>query len=268
MAPRQNEGVRAASGAYRLMFGLLGTMADLTARGHHTLNGRLFDCGSYLRLYRELITRELSGSGYILHLGSGDGISLGRTKEISSPDSRFVCVDIDSQSIEKNPARLRVMADAAALPFKDGFFQALCSEHLLEHLASPLGVFRESRRVLRDGGHFIFAAPHGWSYIALAARVVPLKLREGFVSFASGIHGGRRHFPTYYRANSPFAIRRLAHKSGFVVERVEGFVGEPRYTLALPVVHLIAIAWHKILEVFGLQRVVGLTLVGSLVKRK
>jgi SAM-dependent methyltransferase len=177
-------------------------------------------------------------------------------------------LDVDLQGLMQNPARLKVVADAAALPFKDSAFRTVCSEHLLEHLSNPADVFRESRRVLRDSGHFIFAAPNGWSYIALLARTVPLRFRAALVLFAAHGMDEHKHFPTYYRANSVFSVRRLARRSGLTVERLEGFVGEPCYTLSLPVVHLIAIVWHKMLEVFCLQRVIGITLVGSLGKKR
>jgi len=221
----------------------------------------------YLNRYQELITSALEPDGYILHLGSGDGILLNRLLKLSLHRSRFVSVDVDWKGIVRNPGRLRVVADAAMLPFKDGCFTAVCSEHLLEHLPKPLEVFRDSRRVLRDEGQFIFAAPNGWSYIALLARMVPLQFRAALASFGEDGRGYGRHFPTYYRANSVFSIRRLAKLSGLNVGSLEGFVGEPCYTLALPVVHLIMIALHKMLEIFRLHRVAGITLVGLLVKQ-
>lgn len=261
---------KVASQCFGSMKGRLDMLMKLIVRGHHALNVHLFDCGAYLRCYRELVDDALRRPGYVLHLGSGDAATLNRAQELSHPESTFICLDLDLQALRANPARLKVVADAAALPFKSGTIGAICSEHLLEHLSDPQGVFRESQRVLREGGRFIFAAPNGWSYIALVARIVPLRFRETLVQFAT--HGTNRHqhqhFPTYYRANSVVAVQRLALRSGLSVERLEGFVGEPRYTLALPVLHVLAIAWHKLLELCSLQRVLGITLVGSLERRE
>ena len=243
-------------------------LMKLIVRGHHALNVRLFDCGAYLRRYRELVDNALRGPGYVLHLGSGDAVTLSRAHELSHPESTFICVDLDLQALRANPARMKVVADAAALPFKSGSIGAICSEHLLEHLSDPQGVFRESQRVLRAGGRFIFAAPNGWSYIALVTRMVPLRFRATLVQFATHGTSRHQHFPTYYRANSAVAVQRLARRSGLSVERLEGFVGEPCYTLSLPLIHILAIAWHKLLELCGLRRVLGITLVGSLEKRE
>ena len=61
--------------------------------------------------------------------------------------------------MRENPARFRVIGDAA-LPFRDDTFGTVCSEHFFEHLPKPLEVFLEATRVLRNEGHFVFAAPH------------------------------------------------------------------------------------------------------------
>lgn len=44
------------------------------------------------------------------------------------------------------------LASAAALPFEDGSFDALWSQHLIMNIADKPALFREMRRVLRPGG--------------------------------------------------------------------------------------------------------------------
>src|ERR1044071_4250924 len=48
-----------------------------------------------------------------------------------------------------------------ALPFETNFFDAVMSWHSLEHHYSPKATMREVARVLRPGGHGIFAVPSG-----------------------------------------------------------------------------------------------------------
>jgi len=45
------------------------------------------------------------------------------------------------------------------LPFLDGYFDTVIMLEVLEHVASPLNCIQEIRRVLRDGGSFIFSHP-------------------------------------------------------------------------------------------------------------
>ncbi|THA26948.1 class I SAM-dependent methyltransferase [Streptomyces sp. RKND-216] len=54
-----------------------------------------------------------------------------------------------------------VEADAAALPFADGSFDLACSAYgALPFTAEPVRVLRETRRVLRPGGRFVFSVTH------------------------------------------------------------------------------------------------------------
>ena len=52
-----------------------------------------------------------------------------------------------------------IVADAAALPFKDNSIPAIVSESVLEHVADPLIVVAEMVRVLKPGGYIYVSAP-------------------------------------------------------------------------------------------------------------
>lgn len=56
-----------------------------------------------------------------------------------------------------------IVADAGALPFRDGVFDVVCSFNTFEHLPDPAGAAREIERVLRPGGrlflHTAFLQP-------------------------------------------------------------------------------------------------------------
>ena len=53
----------------------------------------------------------------------------------------------------------KVLADATAIPFSDGYFGAVAALYMLYHLPEPRDVLAESRRVLRTGGMFVACAP-------------------------------------------------------------------------------------------------------------
>jgi len=69
----------------------------------------------------------------------------------------YVGVDITTYS-----AKIDVVCDGAALPFRDGVFDQVWSIHVVEHMNNPHGFFQESRRVLREGGLVIAQSGLGW----------------------------------------------------------------------------------------------------------
>ncbi|MBU1349028.1 methyltransferase domain-containing protein [Patescibacteria group bacterium] len=54
---------------------------------------------------------------------------------------------------------VHVLADASALPFADGTFDAVCSDQVFEHVPNPLAVAKEVLRVTKPGGLIYTAAP-------------------------------------------------------------------------------------------------------------
>ncbi|GAA1660832.1 methyltransferase domain-containing protein [Catellatospora bangladeshensis] len=83
----------------------------------------------------------------LLDLGCGPGsITLGLAAAVAP--GQTVGVDLHPQPV----TGIRVVAaDAARLPFPDGAFDAIHAGALLQHVADPLAVLREARRVARPG---------------------------------------------------------------------------------------------------------------------
>jgi len=91
--------------------------------------------------------------------GSGDFIStLLRTLK---DHETFVGVDWSKQGLQKAAKKFRgrpvqlLQMDAENLAFEASTFDTVCIAYSLHHLAKPVVVLAEMKRVLRPGGHFI-----------------------------------------------------------------------------------------------------------------
>jgi predicted SAM-dependent methyltransferase len=202
----------------------------------------------YVHRFRQS-ARNLSWDGaLVLHLGSGP-VDLGPVLEAGGKRMALINLDLSLRDLQKNPGSRKVCADAGKLPFSEDRFDAICSEHVFEHFAMPERVLAECFRVLKPGGSLVVSGPNGRSCIALAARVTSLDFHDRVRHLNyDGNDEPAEGFHTFYRFSTPRTIRRLARQSGFEVTSVEKFVGEPCYTTFLPVLHLLFIVFHLVLE--------------------
>ena len=102
-------------------------------------------------------------TGLVLDVGAGNGA----IELALSADDRFRVISVESLWNE-TARRLRVrrvIADATALPFRRGAFDAVLSLETIEHLVRAPDAGVETCRVLRDGGIILLTTPPKWRYI-------------------------------------------------------------------------------------------------------
>lgn len=142
-----------------------------------------------------------------LELGCGSGVFLERA---ATSRARIVAIDLSLEMLAQVREKLSkttsdrprlLCADAQRLPFRDESFDVVFGSSVLHHLDLPTAL-REVHRVLRRGGHIVFAEPNMLNpHIALVFRVFPRAW--------SGLSADEQAF-------SRFHIRRLATDVGFV----------------------------------------------------
>ena len=110
--------------------------------------------------YAEDLARRLSGlkEGCVLEIAAGTGIVTSRLIQTLPPPVNLVATDLNQGMLDvaavKDPAS-RVswqQADAQALPFPDGSFDAVVCQFGVMFFPDKPKAFREARRVLKKGG--------------------------------------------------------------------------------------------------------------------
>jgi SAM-dependent methyltransferase len=94
------------------------------------------------------------GAGHVLDVGCGEGAL--RAALPARLRSRLVGLDASGTMLGAHP-RPVVQADASALPFRAGVFDAVVAVNVLDHLADPTIAIGEAHRVLAPEGSFVAA---------------------------------------------------------------------------------------------------------------
>jgi len=214
------------------------------------------------QLFRERVLAVLTPESRLLDLGAGAGIV--DQMNFRGIAGKVCGVDFDPR-VESNPLldEGRV-ANAEAIPYADCEFDVVFADNVLEHLQTPLAVFKEVARVLVPGGVFLFKTPNMWHYMPTIARLTP----HGFHQYVNRLRGRSEAdtFPTRYRANTKGAIIQLANEAGLWVERLERIEGRPEYLRMTGVTYLFGVAYERLVNATEALAALRILLVGTLRK--
>lgn len=153
--------------------------------------------------------------------------SLEQQEALAGRTKRFVGIDLDA-GLAKHPLLdERVFGSGEELPFADASFDVVTANMVVEHLPDPTRVFAEVRRVLRPGGRFVFHTPNKRYYMVALAAIAPEWLKNRVAKMLDA-REDEDIFPTFYRANTPEAVRKGFADAGLEEEwiRISGSVGD------------------------------------------
>lgn len=105
----------------------------------------------------EQFAASLSAQDAVLDAGCGEGRHRSRFA-----NARYIGVDLAIGDDNWDYRGLDIVADLAALPFRDAAFAAAINIVVLEHTKQPARVIAELARVLQPAGRLLIVAPHSW----------------------------------------------------------------------------------------------------------
>jgi ubiquinone/menaquinone biosynthesis C-methylase UbiE len=100
----------------------------------------------------------------VLETAAGSGVVTRALTPRLSPDASYVVTDLNQPMLDyaatRQPADNRIswrQADALALPFDDAAFDLVCCQFGVMFFPDRQSGYREAKRVLKPGGHFLFS---------------------------------------------------------------------------------------------------------------
>ena len=146
-------------------------------KGHADLD-RTYSTGG--RLAREVLAEGDVKGRRVLEVGAGSGRD---TLALAGRGAIAVVLDYSPASLElvRRQAREQgitvhlIRADALAMPFRDGAFDVVFHQGLLEHFRDPMPLLRENARITARGGRVIVDVPQTFHlYTAMKQAMIAL----------------------------------------------------------------------------------------------
>jgi SAM-dependent methyltransferase len=135
----------------------------------------------------------------------------------------------------------RVCCNLHMLPFRDGSFDLITLNNVVEHLDEPEVVFGELARVVDSDGRIVIHTPNSVSYFIRLVRFARHFLPQSCVAWAVRVLERRAAediFPTHYQANSRARLSQLLRGVEVVEEKVSFARGGHLGAFAAPLVLL------------------------------
>ncbi|HXV87004.1 MAG TPA: class I SAM-dependent methyltransferase [Gemmatimonadales bacterium] len=164
------------------------------------------------------ITRVLPDSAgrRVLEVGAGTGRE---GHALAARGAMVIALDFSAEALRLSrtvsPRALLVRGDALAAPFRDGTFDLVYHQGLLEHFRDPAPLLRENRRLVREGGLLLVDVPQTFHLYTLVKKL---------------LIATNRWFAGWETQFSPGRLQRLVESTGFECVRRYGYGMHPGFT--------------------------------------
>jgi ubiquinone/menaquinone biosynthesis C-methylase UbiE len=201
-------------------------------------------------LYEDVLNSHVNGEVDWLDVGCGHRVlppwRAEEEKSLVGRSHSMVGLDADWASLRKHrSAKAKVLGTICQLPFRDGSFDMVTANMVVEHLDKPATQFREISRILKPGGVFIFHTPNRRGYLTMMARAVPEWAKNKLIYLLEARAEGDV-FRTFHRVNTPEEITQVAEASGFEVRQLRMVVTSGNLVVFPPLV-VFELIWIRVL---------------------
>lgn len=201
-------------------------------------------------IYEEVLKSQITLSTTWLDLGCGHQVlpewRWGEEQNLVRVSRMVVGIDYDWTNLRKHKSiRTKVRGNITCLPFKDGSFDLVTANMVVEHVSEPDHLFSEVSRVLKRGGVFVFHTPNRAGYGTVLARIMPQRVKHVLIRLLAD-RGEEDVFKTFYMANNPKSIIGFSLQAGFEVRQLR-LINSAAECAVVPPLALIELLWIRLL---------------------
>jgi ubiquinone/menaquinone biosynthesis C-methylase UbiE len=183
-------------------------------------------------------------SDTVLEIGCGRTAPL--LRQLGGKAKRLIGIDV--LELEEVPRVESFRCSASNMPeIATNSVDLAFSRSVMEHIEDVDGAFKETARVLKPGGSYVFLTPNFFDYGSLIAYVVPNQFHGRIVRFVEG-RPEDDTFPTFFRSNTRRDIARLASLGGLSVDHFEYLNQYPAYFLFSRTLFKVVAQYHRMLN--------------------
>jgi SAM-dependent methyltransferase len=178
--------------------------------------------------------------------------------------------DLDLPALQRHRSLThRLCASLHGLPFRDGGFDILTLNYVVEHLEQPSEVFAELVRVLGPDGRLIVLTPNAASYYIRLTRCGQRLLPRSFVLWWIRYLEGRKPedvFPAFYRANTRRRLSEFLTRAGMIEEEISLLNDRPLFHFAAPL-SAVELLFSRLLMWVGLRELAAVSILAAYRRR-
>jgi SAM-dependent methyltransferase len=216
--------------------------------------GGFSEADGALRFYSR-IRALLRPEDTVLDIGCGRGAKLDdpvvyrrQVQVLRGLCRRVIGIDVDQAGAENSSIdEFRHLPDPTApWPIETGSIDLALSDYVMEHVPDPAAFLSEARRVLRPGGILCLRTPNAWGYAGVATRLIPNNFHALLLKRLQPERKSEDVFPTLYRCNSTWTLRRALRAQRFEDVVVYGYDPEPAYLTFSDLSYRLGLLIHRL----------------------
>lgn len=196
--------------------------------------------------YQWIRTEPGIAKAKVLNVGAGPTPET-RFRRLRGEVGHLVGVDIDPVVLTNQDLDEAHVIDGVSLPFADGEFDLAYSDWTVEHIENPIPFLREIRRVLKPNASFLLRTTNRSHYVTMVAAYTPHWFHRlaanRLRSLGTGAHPP---WPTFYRMNTPRAVRRNLVDAGFGEVELVLLEPDPGYLVFSPLAFRLGVLYERL----------------------